>query len=199
MRIPPLPSNEANRLKALLPSNEANRLKALHSYKILDTLVEPAFDDLTALAAHICGTPIALVSLLDERRQWFKSKLGLEATETPREQAFCAHAIVQPSEPLIVPDTLQDERFANNPLVTSDPNIRFYAGAPLITPEGYALGTLCVIDRIPRQLTPQQLEALQALSRQVMAQLELHLNLSKDGARGLPLQRSLAGDELRPI
>lgn len=167
MRIPPL------------HPDEAGRLEVLNSYKILDTLPEQAFDDLAALAAYICGTPIALISLVDVHRQWFKSKVGLEATETPRELAFCAHAILQPHQPLIVPNALEDERFATNPLVTSDPSIRFYAGSPLVTSEGYALGTICAIDSIPRQLTPQQIEALQALSRQVVAQLELRLNLSK--------------------
>jgi diguanylate cyclase (GGDEF)-like protein/PAS domain S-box-containing protein len=167
MRIPPL------------HPDEAGRLEALNSYKILDTLPEQAFDDLAALAAYICGTPIALISLVDVHRQWFKSKVGLEATETPRELAFCAYAILQPHQPLIVPNALEDERFATNPLVTSDPSIRFYAGAPLLTSEGYALGTICAIDSVPRQLTPQQMEALQALSRQVVAQLELRLNLSK--------------------
>ena len=160
-----------------LPSDEAGRLAALDSYHILDTAPEQAYDDFTKLAAQICGVPIALVSLIDKNRQWFKSKIGLDAPETPREQAFCAHAIVD-NQLLVVPDAAHDPRFEGNPLVTGAPHIRFYAGAPLVTDSGHGLGTLCVIDSVPRELSSDQLASLQALSRQLMAQLELRRTLA---------------------
>lgn len=162
-----------------LPPDEAGRIEALNRYQILDTECEPAFDDLTAIAAHICDTPIALVSLMDTDRLWFKSIEGLNVSQIPRELAFCSYTICQPQGMLIIPNTLEDERFATNPLVTSDPNIRFYAGTPLVTSDGFALGTLCALDRVPRQLTEKKIQALQALGRQVMSQMELRLNLTK--------------------
>src|SRR5262245_32879518 len=155
-----------------LVKNEKQRLKVLWQYSVLDTVPEEIFDDLTELAARICEAPIALITLVDENRQWFKSKVGISIQETSRDISFCAHAIKQP-ELFIVPDATKDARFSHNPLVTSDPKVRFYAGAPLISPDGYALGTLCVIDKVARELRPGQEQALRILARHVMSQLEL--------------------------
>ena len=155
-----------------VPQNEAKRLKVLWQYEVLDTVPEELFDDLAELAAQICEAPIALISLVDEKRQWFKSRVGTTVNETSRDISFCAYAITQ-NDLFIVPDALRDERFARSPLVTSDPKIRFYAGAPLITPDGHALGTLCVIDKVPRELRLEQKQALRILARHVVSQLEL--------------------------
>jgi len=154
------------------PDNERRRLEVLWQYEVLDTVPEAVFDDLTELAARICAAPIALISLVDENRQWFKSRVGLSQTETARDISFCAHAILQ-TDLLVVRDATQDARFADSPLVTTDPKVRFYAGAPLITPDGYALGTLCVLDYVPRELTADQRQALRVLARHVVNQLEL--------------------------
>jgi two-component system NtrC family sensor kinase len=189
--------------KPPMPVNEPDRLQALLNYHILDTEAEQNFDDLTKLASHVCGTPIALVSLIDADRQWFKSRVGLDARQTPREFAFCAHTIMD-EQPLVVADPRSDERFKNNPLVLGDPKIRFCAGAPLQTPHGHNIGTLCVIDQVARQLTPEQIEALKALARQVVSQLELretlHL-LERKRQQTLELTNSLhqANQELTQI
>jgi GAF domain-containing protein len=159
-------------MKPPLPENEKARLETLRQYEILDTDPEESFNDLTRLAAYICNTPIALISLIDENRQWFKAKLGISEQETSRDVSFCAHAILQDG-PFIVRDALDDKRFRTNPMVTAAPHIRFYAGSPLMSPEGFKIGTLCVIDRIPRELTPEQIAALRILGNQVITQLDL--------------------------
>lgn len=160
-------------MRAALPANEERRLQTLYRLDVLDTPREQNFDDIAQLAMSICETPIAVVSLVDRDRQWFKSCIGLDGTETSRDIAFCAHAILTPTELCIVADTMHDPRFADNPLVAGDPHIRFYAGAPLVTRQGDALGTLCVVDYRPRQLTSLQINTLKLLANQVMQLLEL--------------------------
>src|SRR5438105_2079195 len=170
-----------------IPPDEPKRLEALHRYRVLDSPPEKAFDDLALLASHICGVPMALISLIDADRQWFKSRVSFAAPETPRDVAFCAHAIGG-RDVLVVPDAAADRRFAGNPMVLRDPKIRFYAGAPLVTSDGYSLGTIFGMHREPRTLTAEQTEALRTLSRQVVAQLELR--------RRLLLEREDAGEAL---
>jgi signal transduction histidine kinase len=160
---------------APIPLNENQRLAALERYAILDTLPEADFEHITQVAAGICQTPIALISLVASERQWFKAKVGTLLSETPREISFCAHTLTAEGPLFIVPDTLRDQRFSDNPIVHHDPFVRFYAGASLITPEGLRLGTLCVLDQQPRELTQVQQQALQALARQVIVLLELRL------------------------
>lgn len=160
-----------------LLANEQERLKALLEYQVLDTLPEEDYDQITRIASQICNTPISLITLIDEDRQWFKSRYGLEVSETPRELAYCAHSIATPGQPLIVENASEDERFFDNPLATGEPHVQFYAGIPLVNPAGYALGSLCVIDRQARKLMPEQLSALQALAKQVVNLLELRKSI----------------------
>jgi PAS domain S-box-containing protein len=166
-------------MQAALPADEDARLEALRELEILDSAPEGEFDDLALIASQICGTPISMISLIDRDRQWFKSKVGIETPQTSRDIAFCAHAILQ-RDLFVVPDATEDPRFSENPFVKADPGIRFYAGAPLRTPDGHALGTLCVLDRKPRKLTAEQENALRALSRQVEAQMELRHRLLRE-------------------
>jgi PAS domain S-box-containing protein len=165
-----------------MSGSEAERLRALHRYQVMDTNPERAFDDLTLLASTICGTPVALITLLDDQRQWFKSKVGIDLTETSREISFCTHAI-HSSETMIVEDSKLDPRFQDNPFVTGEPSVRFYAGTPLETPNRQLIGTLCVLDHKPRTLTAVQTQALEALARQVVGQLELRLALIEQEVR----------------
>lgn len=181
-------------MKALTPKDEVRRIQVLWQYEVLDTVPEQVFDELTALAALICSAPIALITLVDEHRQWFKSKVGTTISETNRDISMCAHAILQ-KDLMIVPDATKDRRFKDNPLVAAEPKIRFYAGAPLVTPGGQALGTLCVVDLVPRQLTGDEHEALQLLARHVMTLLELRRqSRTRDDSRQIKkdLARALA-------
>ena len=180
------------------PHNEAARLAALRAQQVLDSLPEQMFDDIVRVASNVCGTPIALISLVDEDRQWFKAKVGLQASETPRDQAFCAHAILEPDTPLVVPDATQDPRFALNPLVTGSPDIRMYAGAPIVSHSGHALGTVCVIDQTPRELTAEQVDSLQALSRQVSHLLELR-RVTRNSVDSVQMQLLAKSDKAREL
>lgn len=182
-------------MRVPLPPNEEARLEALRKYRILDTDDEEGFDDVTALASYICGTPIAFVSLVDRDRQWMKSRRGSDLRETSRDVAFCAYTILGP-ELLIVPDARKDERFSENPLVTQESKFHFYAGAPLETKDGHRVGALCVIDHAPRALNREQKVALRALSRQVMAQMDLR-RVTQDLAEALENVHTLEG--LLPI
>jgi diguanylate cyclase (GGDEF)-like protein len=176
-----------------VPANERERLAALLGYEVLDTNPDDIFDDFTRLASLICEAPTAMISLVDADRQWFKSRVGMDLTETPREDAFCAHAIMDPDEVMVVADALADSRFADKPLVTGPHQMRFYAGAPVVTAAGYAVGTVCVMDTVPRELSTTQVEALKILSVRVAAQLEMnkqvtgleHQVLKQDGHREL--------------
>ncbi len=176
--------------KTLDPALEVARLGALQAYDVLDSAPDAAFDDLARLAAMVWDAPIGVVCLVDSDRQWFKAKVGLEYTQTPRSESFCAHALAQGDEVMLVPDASRDPRFADNPQVTHEPNVRFYAGAPLVTPGGLVLGSLCVFDRVPREANPVAEQALQMLARQVMTQLEL---------RRYRMQPSAASHELAQL
>lgn len=165
-------------MKPPIHPDERSRLETLAGYRILDTPPEPAFDEITALAAAICGTPIAMISLVDDRRQWFKARVGTDVTETSRMIAFCAHTICEP-DMFLVTDALVDPRFVDNPLVTGEPGVRFYAGVPLVAPGGLAMGAICVVDRVPRQLSDEQKQALRILGRRVVDQLELRKQIHR--------------------
>lgn len=156
-----------------IPENEDERLQELHRYDILDSLCEQSFDDLVELASQICEVPIALITLVDADRQWFKSRIGVPFAETPRDISFCTHTIMSPTSNTVIEDLTCDARFTSNPFVASYPHVRFYAGAPLVAPSGHALGSICVLDYSPRVLSAKALDALSRLSRQVVAQMEL--------------------------
>lgn len=185
--------SKPERFEVPIPRDETRRLAVLRSYNILDTPPEETFDSVAVLASHVCGTPIALVVLIDRDRQWFKARVGVRIHETPREFAFCAYTIMQ-RRLFIIPDMTRDKRFAANPFVASGPKYRFYAGAPLVTPDNRALGTLCVIDKVPRKLSLAQETDLVALSRLVMRELEFRRELRRGNARnnGFVFNRDLS-------
>lgn len=158
---------------APIPHNEDARLKSLQEHQLLDTLPEEVYDDITRLASELCGTPIALLTLVDENRLWFKSKQGVDIDELPREVAFSAHAIVNPDKALVIPNTRYDERFYDSPVVTGESGIAFYAGVPVKGADGYAFGSICVMDYRPRELPEQKIESLKALAKLVNAHFEL--------------------------
>jgi GAF domain-containing protein len=183
---------------APLPKTEADRLADLHSFAILDTEADAAIDEVVRLAARLSGCPIALVSLVDRERQWFLAREGLDAQETPRDGALCAHAILTPTQPLAVEDASQDPRFVDSALVTGEPHVRAYLGVPLVSSGGHALGTLCVIDRTPRRHDAETVQALGVLARTVTSNLELRRALRQsremaltDALTGLPNRRAL--------
>lgn len=183
-------------MKAPIPKDEAKRLEALYAYGLLDTDPEADFDELAVLASKICECPIASVTLVDRARQWFKAAVGASVRETDRDVAFCAHAILSPDKLMVVSDATQDPRFAGNPLVLGDPRIRFYAGAPLLSASGAAIGTICVVDTKPRELTEDQATALTVFARQVSRLFELR-RVSAELARALGEVKILEG--LLPI
>lgn len=186
---------------ATIPINEEMRLHALHQYDILDSDMEEAFNEITQLAAQICNTPISLISLIDRNRQWFKAKTGITEAETPRDISFCSHTILQNTF-MEVPDTLVDDRFLDHPAVKDDPGIRFYAGFPLCTPDGFNIGSLCVVDNEKRKLTDGQIFALECLSKQVISQMELRLKnkeLMKLNEQNLKLLSIITHDIKSPI
>ena len=173
-----------------VPADEAARLKALHRYGILDTMPEPAFDALVKLAAHIAGTPVALLSMVDEHRQWFKARVGLAVTETPRNVSYCAHVVAERLT-VYVPDAFRDHRFFDHPMAEGPRGVRFYTGIPLRTPDNHILGTLCVVDHQPRELSEAQLEALEALGEQAMHLMELRRRAGLQVRQPLEALRSM--------
>ena len=164
-------------------NDEKARQNALNRFRVIDTPEEQGYDDITRMAADVCGTPMALISLSDYDRQWFKSRVGLQATQSPRENSFCMHALASPLEMMVVQDTSKDQRFVDHPMVIGEPNIRFYAGAPLLSLDGHAIGAICVIDTRPRVLDAGQLEALQFMAQQVMAMLESRVDKAEPARR----------------